>query len=111
MTKCPHCGKPPAVFYSAYSCESDHKWGEEVALNIPSSAPEKRGMKMPFGKHKGEFIEDLPKDYIEWVLGNCDFLRDDLREELENQILLSEGKGVVRQEVRKVGRKFQFSKE
>ena len=25
-------------------------------------------VKMPFGKHKGELIEDLPKDYVRWLL-------------------------------------------
>lgn len=35
----------------------------EVAL-IPT--------KMPFGKHKGTEIQDLPKDYIKWFLGQGD---------------------------------------
>lgn len=24
--------------------------------------------KMPFGKHKGEFLEDVPVDYLIWVV-------------------------------------------
>lgn len=28
--------------------------------------------RMPFGKHKGEPIKDLPKDYINWVLRQAD---------------------------------------
>lgn len=29
-------------------------------------------MKIPFGKHKGEYIIDLPSDYLKWVAGNVD---------------------------------------
>lgn len=29
--------------------------------------------KMPFGKHKGEFISDIPDDYLRWVLRTTDF--------------------------------------
>ena len=29
-------------------------------------------MKMPFGKHKGEEIEDIPSDYLKWVAENID---------------------------------------
>ena len=29
-------------------------------------------MKMPFGKHKGTDIEDLPTDYLKWLAENCD---------------------------------------
>lgn len=50
---------------------------------------------MPWGKFKGEPIEDLPTDYINWVLQQ-DWLRADLAEELENQLQLRDGKGVER---------------
>lgn len=29
-------------------------------------------MKMPFGKHKGVDLEDVPEDYLIWVLDKCD---------------------------------------
>lgn len=29
-------------------------------------------MEMPWGKHKGEDIEDLPTDYLKWLAENCD---------------------------------------
>lgn len=29
-------------------------------------------MQMPFGKHKGEDIEDLPSSYLKWLAENCD---------------------------------------
>ncbi len=27
--------------------------------------------RMPFGKHKGEPLSDIPSDYLEWCLDNC----------------------------------------
>jgi len=38
-----------------------------------SKKPESKpfdGETMPFGKHKGEKIEDIPYDYLEWAVGN-----------------------------------------
>jgi len=29
-------------------------------------------MIMPWGKHKGEDIEDLPSGYLKWLAENCD---------------------------------------
>ncbi len=29
-------------------------------------------MEMPWGKHAGTKIEDLPTDYLKWLAGNCD---------------------------------------
>lgn len=52
-------------------------------------------MKMPFGKYKGEDLEDLPTDYIDWLLTECDLLPD-LEAELENQLKLRKGHGVSR---------------
>ena len=51
---------------------------------------------MPFGKYKGEAIEDLPTDYIEWLLGNVERLSSSVQRELENQLELRQGHGVVR---------------
>ena len=63
---------------------------------------------MPFGKHKGTLLDDLPIDYIKWCLENIDNLRDNLREEMQNQVTLKSGGGVVRQSVKRVGTKFTF---
>jgi exodeoxyribonuclease X len=52
-------------------------------------------MTMPFGKHKGEPVEDLPSDYIEWLLAECE-LRPALQKELENQLVGRQGGGIVR---------------
>lgn len=38
--------------------------------------------KMPFGKHRGEKLKDLPKSYVTWLLGNATELDPDLREAL-----------------------------
>lgn len=29
-------------------------------------------MKMPWGKHRGKDIEDVPSDYLLWLAENCD---------------------------------------
>jgi exodeoxyribonuclease X len=65
-------------------------------------------MKMPFGKHKGTPLDELPLDYMTWILENLSDMRDDLREELQNQVLLKQGKGIVRKEVKREGTKFTF---
>lgn len=35
-------------------------------------------MKMPFGKHKGKEIEDIPKQYLYW-LNSQEWVREELR--------------------------------
>ena len=42
-------------------------------------------MEMPFGKHQGEDIEDLPISYVKWCLENLD-LDDWLEEELKDVV-------------------------
>ena len=44
----------------------------------------RRVERMPFGKHRGKKLEQLPADYVGWVLGNCDNLDGDLRKSLED---------------------------
>jgi uncharacterized protein (DUF3820 family) len=56
----------------------------------------RRGMTMPFGKHKGEFVEDLPPDYVEWLLENVERLNPSLQEELEKQLAMKRGEGAAR---------------
>lgn len=50
-------------------------------------------MKMPFGKHKGEELADIPNDYLDWCLTNLD-IRQPLRAAMENQIVLNRGEGI-----------------
>jgi len=52
-------------------------------------------MKISFGKFEGTEVEDLPTSYIEWLLNNC-VLPDNLQKELQNQLELRSGSGVVR---------------
>jgi exodeoxyribonuclease X len=51
---------------------------------------------MPFGKHKGEKIEDLPTDYIEWCLENVERLSPSIQKEMENQLAGRRGEGIAR---------------
>ena len=51
---------------------------------------------MPFGKYKGDAIEDLPKAYIVWCLENIESLDEQIKAEMEKQLTLSRGEGVVR---------------
>ena len=46
-------------------------------------------MRMPFGKHRGMAIQDLPPSYCHWVVTNCDLttwpgLKEELQEVLDN---------------------------
>ena len=51
-------------------------------------------MKMPFGKYKGQDMEDLPDSYLLWLAENIE--SGAVLEEAENQLKLREGVGVVR---------------
>jgi Putative quorum-sensing-regulated virulence factor len=31
-----------------------------------------RNFRMPFGKHRGKLLGDVPASYLEWALANCD---------------------------------------
>lgn len=41
---------------------------------------------MPFGKYKGEYLEDIPTSYLIWVLENCHSIKLNLRNAIENII-------------------------
>ena len=43
-------------------------------------------MRMPFGKHKGQEIDDLPTDYLRWMIKNLTDLSYSLRTALEDQL-------------------------
>lgn len=55
-------------------------------------------MKMPFGRFKGELIEDIPTDYLEWLLRETDIAdrNPKLADEADAQIRLKSGEGVQR---------------
>lgn len=45
--------------------------------------------KLPFGKHKGEDIEDIDSDYLEWFLDNIDSdcsAMDAILQEIEEEL-------------------------
>lgn len=47
---------------------------------------------MPFGRHRGEFIGDIPKSYLTWVVNNIN-LNGDLRNAVEDVIEMLERSG------------------
>jgi hypothetical protein len=47
-------------------------------------------MNMPFGKYKGEDLEDIPRHYLEWCLKNIQDLRQPLRGAIEDVLEYSE---------------------
>jgi uncharacterized protein (DUF3820 family) len=68
--------------------------GPSIGTFAMGSLKEKN-MKMPYGKYKGQELEDIPTDYIIYVLEEHT-LTTTLEKELQNQLDLREGKGVVR---------------
>ncbi len=42
--------------------------------------------RLPFGKHRGKLLADIPISYLEWVLGNCDNASPALRAEIKRVI-------------------------
>lgn len=68
--------------------------------------------KIKFGKHKGEQLQDLPTDYLQWLAENLEsgkFNNDEVIKECEKQLVLREGVGVVRPPVKTI--KFKGRKE
>lgn len=53
-------------------------------------------MRMPFGKHKGEDIDDIPDDYLQWVLDNCDIESETLLHAIEIRMGLRAKSGPTR---------------
>lgn len=52
-------------------------------------------MKMPFGKYKGEQLEDLPDSYLYWIAENIEG-NAELVKEAEDQLAMRQGQGVSR---------------
>lgn len=43
-------------------------------------------MKVHFGKHRGKDIEEIPSDYLRWLVLKCDNADSDLIEEAEKEL-------------------------
>ena len=50
---------------------------------------------MEFGKYRGEDLEDLPTDYLQWIAENVEG-RAELVAEAEAQLTMRRGEGVAR---------------
>lgn len=48
-------------------------------VNKPAEDKSYRDMKIPFGKHRGELLADIPNSYLEWLLEQ-DFFEEKFRE-------------------------------
>lgn len=53
-------------------------------------------LRMPFGKYKAEYIDEIPTDYIIWCLENIENLRPELMKEMQNTLKARRGEGVKR---------------
>ncbi len=42
--------------------------------------------KMPFGKHKGRRVSEVPKDYLRWLIAHCARFEPDLRQAIEDRL-------------------------
>ncbi len=112
---CPHCQTEILKSYRVYYiCENGHEYSEDIEpARDPAKKPTmtfgRRGhekildtptapehLKMPFGKHKGMYIEDLETDYIRWCLENLERLDERIKTEMESQLTLRSGRGVKR---------------
>ena len=59
-------------------------------------------MRMPFGKHKGEDLTDVPLDYLKWAEENLQIdilLRREINHEIERREGDRPGKGIVRPKI------------
>lgn len=43
-------------------------------------------IRMPFGKHKGENIEEVPADYLVWLYENKEDLYGDIKEFIDDNL-------------------------
>src|SRR5208283_3515914 len=50
---------------------------------------------MPWRKHKGTPIDQVPRDYLIWVVRNADALKPELRKEIEDELGMRPGEANV----------------
>jgi F420-0:gamma-glutamyl ligase-like protein len=46
-------------------------------------------MQMPFGKHRGKELSNVPDDYLAWVLDNCERISPTLRDAIRARLGLT----------------------
>ena len=80
---CPHCGgaelytKKQGLHLGLYCQACGDRWIRWLSQARPVVA-------MPFGKHRGTPISDLPDDYLDWLLENVE-VKDSLSKALESE--------------------------
>ena len=81
---CHHCGSPDFVTHERkFSNGTKHLELRCSAGHFQKFLPQNNPVfVMPFGRHKGKAIKDLPDDYLAWMLENAD-LKNNLRRHLE----------------------------
>lgn len=64
------------------------RWGRMDAAALVDRVNEPYLVRrMPFGKHRGQPLEQLPKSYVRWLLRDCANLEEDLRASLAAQLV------------------------
>jgi uncharacterized protein (DUF3820 family) len=82
---------------SAEAEAAQHDGARVIESRPPAKPAAQDGrIRMPFGKHKGEALEDIPSGYLEWCLSAMERLEPKLQEEMEAQIQMRRGEGAVR---------------
>lgn len=91
--------KPLTVFFKAVEVKPDgsvehyvrHVCPGAEPVSAPSSTAKNGGIVMPFGKHKGKSLEDVPSGYLRWALENADIRQPELRLAIER--IVNDGDG------------------
>jgi len=84
-----HLDLPEALAHSALGdcCSTFHLINHMLAAGTPwdalSSCMLSKPTAITFGKHKGTLLQDLPDDYVRWLLEKCDNTSWELRRALK----------------------------
>ena len=62
-----------------------------VGRDLQRAGGPERPSVLPFGKHKGKPINEVPRDYLVWLIGNATIQKPGLREEIEAYLGLPKG--------------------
>ena len=110
LCEVPGCNNPIRVIPGAgVLCDTGHAYHSNRGVVPPREPPPppppaprapSSPLRMPFGKYRGELIERLPTDYLEWCLGALNWMKPEVRAEMEAQIEMRNGRGIVREKPR-----------